>query len=85
MGESRKPDALWSPAPHPPLRCTLRAGTRFYVEENGRQSAARVLERSTDVTPVCLALNPGEFGVYALDDGSHIFVKFEDEVRGQDG
>ncbi len=66
-------------------RVLLRAGTRLCVEEAGRQSAPRVLERRTEVTVICLALNPGEFGVYALDDGSHIFVKFEDEVRGQDG
>lgn len=63
-------------------RVGLRAGTRYYVQENERRPSPRFLDRPTEVKVVTLAAGPGESGRYTLPDGSDIFVRFEDEVRG---
>jgi hypothetical protein len=60
----------------------LRGGTRYFLHESGRRPTPRFLDHATEVKVVTLALGPGEVGRYALPDGSDIFVRFEDEVRG---
>ena len=60
----------------------LRAGTRYYVPEGGRRSSPRCFGDATEAKVVTLAAGPGEFGHYTLPDGTDIFVRFEDEIRG---
>ncbi len=67
-------------------RVFLRASTAYRVLQGDGMSEPRTLARATEVAVVYLALNPRECGVYMLlDGGDHIFVRFEDEVRGQEG
>jgi hypothetical protein len=62
-------------------RVGLRRGTRYHIIEDNVPLAVRVLEQGTEVAVRALALNPGEFGVYVLDDGTEILVRYEDEIR----
>lgn len=64
------------------VRVTLLAGTAFTVERGGARER-RVLERDTEVGVVWLAFEPGEVGIFRLDDGQVIAVRYEDDVRDE--
>lgn len=63
-------------------RVMLRRGTAYRANERDRVTERRVLEQDTEVGLVWLALSPGETGLFRLDDGQVIRVRYEDDLRG---